>query len=123
MSFRRKEKKEKNLQELIAQFMIKKQDGQSTISLMLLNSPPKTLVGIVLMYWFCQPQQPIFNQANLQPSRNIFNLAEKNLKQNPSISKVIIMEHPPRFDTPDMNPTSLKPNLAKLANATQWPVA
>ena len=28
------------------------------------------------------------------------------------------MEHHPRFDTPDMDPTSLKPNLAKLANAT-----
>ena len=28
------------------------------------------------------------------------------------------MEHPPRFDTQDMDPTSLKPNLAKLANAS-----
>ena len=28
------------------------------------------------------------------------------------------MEHPPRFDTSDRDPTCLKPNLARLANAT-----
>jgi hypothetical protein len=45
-------------------------------------------------------------------------LAEKTLKQNPTLSEVIIMEHPPRFDTPDVDPTSLKTNLAILANTT-----
>ena len=28
------------------------------------------------------------------------------------------MEHPPQFDNPDVDPTSLKCNLARLANAT-----
>ena len=28
------------------------------------------------------------------------------------------MEHPPRFDTADIDPCSLKPNLARIANVT-----
>ena len=54
----------------------------------------------------------------IQSSRNMFYLAETTLRQNPNLTKVIIMEHPPRFDTPDVDPTSLKPSLARLANAT-----
>ena len=51
-------------------------------------------------------------------SHNMISLAEKTLKKNQSLSKVIIMEHPPRFDTPFMDPTCIKPKLARLANAT-----
>ena len=48
----------------------------------------------------------------------MINLAENSLRNNPSLAKVVILEHPPRFDTADMDPTSLKPNLARLANST-----
>ena len=51
-------------------------------------------------------------------SRNMFKLAEDSLAKNPSLKKVIIMEHTPRFDTPEADPRSLKPALARLANAT-----
>ena len=42
----------------------------------------------------------------------MFNIAQKALSQNKNLSKVIIMEHPPRFDG------KLKPELAKLADST-----
>ena len=48
--------------------------------------------------------------------QNMFRLAERYLDENPSLKKVVIMEHPPRFDLPDVDPHSVKPNLAKLAN-------
>ena len=48
----------------------------------------------------------------------MFKLAERSLKQNPHLNKVIIMEHPPRFDKTDVDPTSLKPSLARLSNST-----
>ena len=48
----------------------------------------------------------------------MFNIAHKSLKQDPSLSKVVLMEHTPRFDNNDQDPSSLKPNLVRLANAT-----
>ena len=38
------------------------------------------------------------------------------VRSNKSIKKVIILEHPPRFDTKDKDPLSLKPEFAKYAN-------
>ena len=48
----------------------------------------------------------------------MFSLAVTSLQNNSSLKKVVIMEHPPRFDTQGVDPTSIKPKLAKLANAT-----
>ena len=45
-------------------------------------------------------------------SRNMFNTAQEALSMNCNLKKVIIMEHPPRFDDP------LKSKLAELANTT-----
>ena len=58
----------------------------------------------------------VFQQNVHVSSKNMFSLAERSLQQNPNLSKVIIMEHPPRFDSLKVDPTSVKPTLAKLAN-------
>ena len=50
--------------------------------------------------------------------QNMFFLAENSLRNSPKLAKVVILEHPPRFDTPNVDPTSLKPDLARLANST-----
>jgi hypothetical protein len=42
----------------------------------------------------------------------MFNIAQQTLKQKKSINKVVIMEHPPRFDD------QIKSKLAQLANST-----
>ena len=59
-----------------------------------------------------------FQQKTTLSSQNMFSLAERSIRQNPYLNKVIVMEHPPRFDTADVDPCSLKPKLAKLANVT-----
>ena len=48
----------------------------------------------------------------------MFSLAEKCLQKNPDIRKVVIFEHPPRFDLSAVDPISLKSKLARLANST-----
>ena len=60
----------------------------------------------------------VYQQDVIVSSQNMFSLAQASLEENPSLSKVIIMEHPPRFDIKDVDPTSLKHNLVKLANST-----
>ena len=59
-----------------------------------------------------------FQQKVVVSSQNMFSLAKQSLEQNPSLRKVILMEHPPRFDAKEIDPTSLKSKLARLANAT-----
>ena len=44
-------------------------------------------------------------------------VAENALANHPNIKKVIIINHPPRFDTPNMDPMSLKSKLANYANS------
>ena len=60
-------------------------------------------------------KEKLQNEARIS-SQNMFNLAERSLYENQGLKKVIIMEHPPRFDLPDTDPHSVKPNLAKVAN-------
>ena len=59
-----------------------------------------------------------FQQEAISSSTNMFKLAVKSLKQDPKIDKVIIMEQPPRFEQTQEEPTSFKPKLVSLANAT-----
>ena len=56
--------------------------------------------------------QKYAEQKVIESSKNMMNIAQKALSQNKSLTKVIIMEHPPRFDG------KVNPQLAKLANST-----
>ena len=60
----------------------------------------------------------VFKQ-NVQIScQNMFTVATNALEMNKNLEKVILMEHPPRHDTREDDPTGIKPELAKFANAT-----
>ena len=48
----------------------------------------------------------------IESSRNIFKIAHRVLRENPTLRKVVIFEHPPRFD--DVH----KSRLVTLANNT-----
>ena len=61
--------------------------------------------------------EPLKKKA-MKSSQNMFAIAETALETSPNLSKVILMEHPPRFDTPDVDPAGLKHDLARLANTT-----
>ena len=60
----------------------------------------------------------VYKKQVITSCQNMFILAQHSLEKNPHLSKVIIMEHPPRFDNHIVDPNSLKPNLARLANVT-----
>ena len=55
----------------------------------------------------------------------MISLAEKTLKQNQSLSKLIITEHPQRFDTPFLDPTSVwvKAPPGVVYNPRGWTLA
>ena len=48
---------------------------------------------------------------------NMMNVAEDLIKRENDIKKVLILEHPPRFDIKSRDPLSLKPELARFANS------
>ena len=61
-----------------------------------------------------------FKQKVIQSSQNMFSLAQASLEEHAHLRKVIIMEHPPRFDNQTVDPTSVKASLTKLANKTLY---
>ena len=46
----------------------------------------------------------------------MFTTVQNALLKHPKLKNVTILEHPPRFDIADNDPSSLKPQLAKFAN-------
>ena len=55
-----------------------------------------------------------YKQSILISCQNVFSAAHNALSRHPQLKKVVIMEHAPRFDAPDVDPTGLKPKLALL---------
>ena len=58
----------------------------------------------------------VFKQNVLISSKNMFTVAQDALIRHPQLKKIILMEHAPRYDGAHVDPTQLKPKLAKLAN-------
>ena len=58
----------------------------------------------------------VFKQNVVVSCQNIFSVAEQALRNHPNLKKVLILEHPPRFDQHFLDPVGLKPQLAKFAN-------
>ena len=59
-----------------------------------------------------------FRHEVIVSSKNVFTVVHNALSGNPNLSKVCVVEHAPRFDDPGVDPTGLKPILAKFANST-----
>ena len=57
-----------------------------------------------------------YKQKILIACQNLMTVAESSLQNHPSLKKVVIMEHAPRFDPEEVDPTGLKPSLARYAN-------
>ena len=122
---------------LTALTMTKMQDGLSEILHMLLERLLQTLVWTIMMYWSCERLQwtyPTWKQqtfphlttqrysSNTLFSHPIICLTWPNLPWNKTC-KVVLMLHPPRFDSQNVDPTTLKRNLVGLANSiyqTLW---
>ena len=60
----------------------------------------------------------VFKQDVVTSCHNIFAVAQNAVQNHPNLKKVVIMQHAPRFDEQNVDPTGLKPKLAKMANST-----
>ena len=94
-----------------------KKPGRDQVDVLVMSAPTVDISNLDTTKVQQMDKTDIFQQKATLSSKNMFTIAETTLKQNSSITKVIIMEHPPRFDTFDVDPTSLKANLARIANA------
>ena len=57
-----------------------------------------------------------YKQHVVSSCNNIFAIAQTALTNYPNLNNVVIMQHAPRYDRADVDPTGLKPELAKFAN-------
>ena len=101
----------------VVQSSLKKNGGDNP-DILVMSAPTVDISNLDTSNLTPHHQTETFKKKTIQSSQNMFNIAEKALETAPNLKKVIIMEHSPRFDTPDVDPTSLKPNLVRLANAT-----
>jgi hypothetical protein len=60
----------------------------------------------------------VYKQKTIISCQNMFGVAEAALTRHPELNKVVIMEHAPRHDTKAVDPTGIKPKLAKYANSS-----
>ena len=60
----------------------------------------------------------VYKQNIVASCHNMVTVAETATRRHPELRKVTLMEHAPRFDEHDVDPTGLKPKLAKFANIT-----
>ena len=58
-----------------------------------------------------------FKEEVHKSCKNIFFIAENAISRTKSLKRVVILEHPPRFDRKEKDPLSLKPEFAKYANS------
>ena len=59
----------------------------------------------------------VYQQMVYVSCQNMFSAAQRAIQAQPNLEQVMLMEHPPRFDSRDLDPVGLKPKLAKLANS------
>ena len=60
----------------------------------------------------------VFEKNVVTSCHNTFAVAQNAIQNHHNIKKVVIMQHAPRFDEQNVDPSGLKPKLAKLANST-----
>ena len=60
----------------------------------------------------------IFKQKDYISCQNTLTVAENAIKTHPELKKVVLIEHATRFEMDDVDPTGLKPELAKYSNRT-----
>jgi hypothetical protein len=92
--------------------------GKEKFDVLVMSAPTVDITNLDTTRLQKNDNTEFFQQQAYLSSQNMIKVAERSIQNNPSLTKVVIKEHPPRFDTSDVDPTSLKHNLVRLANAT-----
>ena len=92
--------------------------GRDEFKAMILSAPTADITDMNTSKLTSKDDISAFQDLANKSSKNMITLAEDCLKKHKNLQKVVILEHPPRFDSLKEDPISLKTNLAKLANET-----
>ena len=92
--------------------------GKEKFDILVMSAPTVDITNLDTSKMSPNDNTEIFQENAIKSAQNIFNLAQKSLKMNPNLKQVVLMEHPPSFDRVEVDPISLKSNLARLANST-----
>ena len=92
--------------------------GRENYDVLVLSAPTVDITNMDTSKLSPLDNTEIYQQNVIISVQNMFSLAQAALEQNRNLKTVVLMEHTPRFDALDVDPTSLKANLVKLANAT-----
>ena len=109
---------ELNFKDVVEQKL--KNSGRENFDTLVMSAPTVDISNLDTSRLKSNDSTHFYKQRVIQSSRNMFNLAHAFLEQNTNLRKVVIMEHPPRFDDRRVDPISLKPSLRALANATLY---
>ena len=91
--------------------------GNEKFDILIMSAPTVDISNLNTANLSSTDSSKPFQQRAVTSAQNMFKLAEKSLEQNPSLTKIILMEHPPRFDLHKVDPTSLKRTLARPHSA------
>ena len=97
-----------------------KNPGRENFDTLVMSAPTADITNLDTSRLRSLDNTDFYKQRVIQSSRDMFSLAIASLEQNANLRKVIIMEHPPRFDSRNVDPISLKPSLRTLANTTLY---
>ena len=95
-----------------------KNPGKDDFEVLVLSAPTVDITNMDTSKLISTDSIDYYQQKTIISSQNMFSLAQRSLQQNPNLKKVVLIEHPPRFVKSELDPTALKPDLARLANAT-----
>ena len=102
----------------VAPLALKKTHEDDPYSHLVLSAPTVDITNIDTSKLTENDNIEVLHESVKVSCQNMFTTAQNALKTNPLLQKVVIMEHAPRFDTTAVDPLSIKPLLAKFANAT-----
>ena len=106
---------EKNFKDVVKRKL--ENQGCDIYDTLVLSAPTVDITNLDTSQLSTNQSTQYFQDKIKESSKNMFSLAEKSLLENPNLKKVVLMEHPPRFDEQNVDPLSLKPKLAKIANS------
>ena len=92
--------------------------GRDDYDVLVMSAPTVDITNLDTSKLVSTDNNDLLQEKVMLSSHNMFNLAISSLQNNKNLSKVVIMEHPPRFDKREVDPTSLKPALVRLANSS-----
>ena len=103
---------ESNFSEVVNQELIEK--SYDTI---VMTAPTVDITNLDTSSLKEEDNTEVYQQVVFVSCQNMFNTAHRAINTQESLEKVILMEHPPRYDSKELDPIGLKPKLAKLANS------